>query len=390
MDITVMMEKRRALLLEMRKLHEEAKGEQRSLTAEEQSKYAALEVDVRELGEKIEAEKRERTLNGFEDHLPVSDEPENRERDTGMAEFRQYLTTGERRDLAIGANGGGVLAPQQFVAEIIKDVTKQTPLLSMVRSIPLSGTGSLGAPVEDADASDADWTDEVPGSEVADSTYRFAKREIETNTLCKLIKISKKLLATSAVSIDSIVREKLTEKISAACENAILNGTGTGQPLGLFKADNKGIGTDRDVVGENTQTEIRSDTFVESKMKVRAAHRPSSVWIMSTDVMLAALKLKDANGQYIWRPGLTAGEPDRLLNSPVIESEFAPAVMTSGAYVAVYGSLSHYWWAVVNTVEVEILKELYAAKNQIGYKGTLYADGAPVLSKAFCRVKMAA
>ncbi len=390
MDMTEMMEKRRTLLLEMRKLHEGAKGEQRSLTAEEQSKYSALETEVRELGEKIETEKRERALNGFETSLPVAGEPESREADIGMAEFRQYLTTGERRDLAIGTNGGGVLAPQQFVNEIIKDVTKQTPILSMVRSIPLSGTGSLGAPVEDTDASDADWTDEVPGSETADSTYKFAKRELETNTLCKLIKVSKKLLATSAVPIDSIVREKLTEKVSAACENAILNGTGTGQPLGLFRADNKGIGTDRDIVGGNTQTEVKSDTFIEAKMKVRAAHRPSAVWIMSTDVMLAVLQLKDANGQYVWRPGLTAGEPDRLLNSPVIESEFAPAVMTAGAYVAVYGSLIHYWWAVVNTVEVEILKELYAAKNQIGYKGTLYADGAPVLPKAFARVKMAA
>ena len=40
--------------------------------------------------------------------------------------------------------------------------------------------------------------------------------------------------------------------------------------------------------------------------------------------------------------------------------------------------------------EIQRLNELYAGTNQIGFIGRLHADGAPVLSQAFARVKRGA
>ncbi len=390
MDINELMEKRRGLLVKMRALHEKAAGEKRTLLAEEQSQYKSMETDVRELAAQIEAEKRNRELAGFESSLPPGEETEIRATDEKqLAEFRHFLATGEQRDLAVGTNAGA-LAPQLYVAELIKDIAKSTPILSMVRNFQLNGVASMGTPEEENDAADAAWTQEVPSDITADSSLSYKKREITPVPLVKLIKVSRKLLKTSAFPVESIIREKLVEKISAACEKAILTGTGTDQPLGIFTANNKGVPTNRDVAGTNTATVLSSDSFIETKMKVRPAYRSNATWILSTDVMLEALKLKDKNGQYMWRPGLVASEPDTLLNRPVLESEYAPSVIAANAYVAVFGDMKYYWWATVGQMEIQVLLEKYAETLQNGYLGTFFADGEPVLAAAFSRMKMGA
>ncbi len=38
---------------------------------------------------------------------------------------------------------------------------------------------------------------------------------------------------------------------------------------------------------------------------------------------------------------------------------------------------------------IQVLKELYAESNQIGYIGRMECDAQPVLSEAFVRVKLA-
>ncbi len=38
---------------------------------------------------------------------------------------------------------------------------------------------------------------------------------------------------------------------------------------------------------------------------------------------------------------------------------------------------------------IQVLKELYAESNQIGYIGRMECDGQPVLPEAFVRVKLA-
>jgi HK97 family phage major capsid protein len=111
---------------------------------------------------------------------------------------------------------------------------------------------------------------------------------------------------------------------------------------------------------------------------------------MHSDIFTDLLLLKDNNGQYMLRQGLTAGEPDRLLGNEIIESEFAPNTKAAGAYAALFGDPQYYWWVMVNQIEIKILNELYAEKNQIGYKGTAYADGQPTLAAAFARLTYAA
>lgn len=378
-------EQRAKLIAELRAMHELAQKENRAFSDEESKIFADKEAEVRKLSLEIAAEEREATLNGFSTELP-KDEGETRgEISEKMKEFRAYLK-GEKRDISVGS-GGGALSPQEYVAEIIKSVEDESPLYSLVRKFPLTEAKSLGAPYESADASDASWTAEVPASDIsADATLAYSLRELSPNTLVKLIKISDKLVKVSALPIERIVREKITEKLIAAFENGITVGTGSGQPLGVFTASANGVPTSRDVTTAGAA--LTADDLIKTKMSLKPAYRRRARWVMSTTILTDCLLLKDKDDQYIWRPGLTEGEPDRLLGLPVIESAYAPSVKTSGSYIAVLGDFSYYWWAYVEGLEVKNLYELFALKNQIGFKGIAYADGAPVLAEAFARIKV--
>lgn len=394
--------RRAQLIAEMRAMNETVLSEKRDFNEEEKKLYDEKDKEMRELSAQIMAEEREAAIAGFATELPkpTNDEGRSAPETNEMESFRKFLMTGEKRDLTVGTSGsqgnGYALAPQEFSDEIITAVEKDTQLYKIVDKIPVNGAGSLGLPYESTDASDAAWTNEVPSDDIsADSAWAFGKRELAPKDLAKLVKVSKKMIASSAVPIDQLVRNKLAYKFMCAFEKGIVSGTGSGQPLGVFTADANGVSTARDVVSDRTAFTKASgmpccaDDLIKMKMKLRPRYRKNAVWVMHTDILKSIMLLKDNDGQYMWRPGLRDGEPDTILGMPVIESEFAPNIVGTNLYVAVLGDFKDYYkFAYWKNVDIQVLVEQFALKNCIGYLGHTLADGMPVLGEAFARLKV--
>ena len=393
--------RRAQLIAEMREMNEKLLTEKRDFTDEEKKLYDEKDKEMRELSAQIMAEERQAALAGFASELPQPKDDEGRSAPDNDAkeEFRKFLM-GEKRDLTVGTSGsqgnGYALAPQEFSDEIIAAVEKDTQLYKIVDKVPVSGAGSLGLPYESADASDASWTNEVPDDEISgDATWAFGKRELIPTDLVKLVKVSKKMLATSAIPIDQLVRNKLAYKFMSAFEKGILVGTGSGQPLGVFTASANGVSTARDVTSDRSAFTKASnmpccaDDLIKMKMNLRPGYRKNAQWVMHTDILRSIMLLKDNDGQYMWRPGLRDGEPDTILGMPVIESEFAPNTVGTNLYVIVLGDFKKYYkFAYWKSVEIQLLVEKFAGKNQIGYLGHTLADGMPTLAEAFTRLKV--
>lgn len=383
----------------LRELNEGCKnenGEIRSMTAEENSKFDAMKADVENLTAMIDAEKRSNVLGGFATSVPVEGKVQNPV--DPMADFRSFLSL-EKRDLYVDGVGATAssLAPEQFIKEIIHNLEEASPIIKRVNTVHLSKVASIGVPYESAAASDAAWTDEIPASITADSSLAYGKKTIGANQLVKLIKVSKKLLKTSAFNIDQLVSSKLQYLMGQAIEKGILSGTGdagaTAQPQGIFDTTGSGkIDANVSDVQTATNAVLSGDDIIKAKRHLKQGYRSNAVWIFNPEIVTGLLTLKDSNGQYIWRSGLTAGDPDTLDGSPIIESIYAPDGKTSGTattgnYVGAYCDLSKYWLTIVDQLEIEILKELYSGTSEVGYKSTLFSDGLPVLSEAFARIK---
>ena len=168
-----------------------------------------------------------------------------------------------------------------------------------------------------------------------------------------------------------------------------MTGSAAQQPLGVFTASANGISTGRDVSTGNTTTAMTFDGLIEAKYGLKGNYWPRARWIFHRDAMKTIAKLKDGEGQYIWRESVRVGEPDRLLGMPIMMSEYAPNTFTTGLYVGILGDFASYWIADALSMQIQRLVELYAETNQVGFIGRLETDGMPVLEEAFSRVKLA-
>lgn len=395
-------QERAKLIKEARDLVDLVEQEKRDLSPEEEARYQKIFDDSAKLKGKIERE--EALLDEERNMARVSDEPvkpnvagndpEARKKELHNAAFRSFLLTGripeEYRALQADSDpaGGFLVAPEEFVGELIKEIDDKVFIRQMARKFTLTTSDSLGVPALEGDVDDADWTTEI--QEVTDDTgLLLGKRALQPHMLSKMVPVSIKLLRVGAISAEQLVRERLSVKFGITMEKAYLLGDGNNQPLGVFQASDDGIPVARDVSTGNTETAISADNLKHVKYALKEGYRRGANWIFHRDAINMISRLKDGEGQYLWRPGITEGDPDKILNIPVYESEFVPNTFTSGSYVGILGNFQYYWIADMFGMEIQRLVELLAKTHQVGFIGRAWSDGMPVLANAFARVKLA-
>lgn len=424
-------QKRAKLIADARALLDRANGEKRDLVQEEQNNWDTMMNEADRLRTQIDREERLMVSESETSDTPVTadlrdgrggeggDRIEFRSR--GMlgtdqadpdwrsdpqwqrllrtasapyrAAFRGFLRgrpiSGELRALQadLDTAGGNLMAPIQMVDRIIQAIDNQVYIRQWATVFSVPNADSLGVPTLDADPDDADWTTELAtGSE--DSTMAFGSRELHPHPLAKRIKVSRKLIM-KVPNVEDFTIARLGYKFGVAQEKGFLTGNGAGRPLGVFTASSAGISTGRDVSTDNTTTSVSFDGLTNAKYTLKQQYWARARWMGHRDFYKQVAKLKDGNGQYIWRESSRMGEPDMLLGLPTALSEYAPNTFLTGQYVAALADWSHYWISDSMAMDFQRLIELYAETNQVGIIGRLEADGQPTLEEAFVRVKLA-
>jgi HK97 family phage major capsid protein len=283
-------------------------------------------------------------------------------------------------------SAGYLAASEQFSNDLIEIVDNDVFMRSVASIQKVTSAQSLGFPVRESDVDDADWTAELATG--AESQLNIAKREFRPHPLAKRIKISKKLLRLSPNVADLVMR-RLAYKFAVAQEKAFLLGDGVQKPLGVFTPSTNGISTGRDVLtGSATGYGTTADPLIDAFYTLKPQYMRNATWFLHRDSIRLIRKLKATTGDYIWQPGLTGGQPDRILDRPYVMSEFVPNTFTTGQYVGVVGDFSKYQIVDALDMEVQVLTELYAEQNLNGYIGRMETDGMPVLEEAFVRIKL--
>lgn len=335
---------------------------------------------------------RERAVGEQQDTTTSNAAPNAR-----LEAFRNHLVLGNTETMrAYNAlsmdnptQAGYLVAPEQFVSELIKGIDDMTFIRKKAKVLPaLKSAHSLGYPTRTARMGAAVWGTEL-AAPTADTTLAFGKKEFKPNPATAEILLSNTLVRNYP-GADGLVRDELAYVFASLQETAHMLGTGVGQPLGLFVASADGIPSSRDVSTGNTATEMKFDGLMEAKYSVKAQYQTGCEWIFNRIGVKQLAKLKNNDGQYIWQPSVVLGTPDLLLGKPVNSSEFAPSTFTASQYVGLYGDLKFYWIVDTLSLGIQVLTELYARTNQIDYIARLETDAQPVLAEAFARVKLSA
>ena len=190
------------------------------------------------------------------------------------------------------------------------------------------------------------------------------------------IKVTEELLYDNAFGLENHIITQFGKALANAEEDAFLNGTGTGQPFGIFNATKGG-----QVVTILTAA-LKADDLIDLVYALKRPYRKNASFIMNDAILAQIRKLKDNNGAYIWQPSYQAGEPDRVLGYEVHTSPFAPADGIA------FGDYSYYNIGDRGTRSFKQLNELFAGNGMIGFVAKERVDGILVLPEAVKILKL--
>lgn len=400
-DLNDSLQKREKLVHDARALLEKAESEERELSDEESEQYDKMFTDAQNIGDAVAREKKQRDIEAAIERAttdvltPEPGDAAKSRADEHRTEFNRFLTTGavgkimqeERALQADSDTAGGYLLQPQMATEFIQALDNLTFVRELATTHSVANADSLGAVSLDADPADPTWVSEITAG-TEDTTMKLGGRSLTPKPLAQFIKVSNTLLRR-VPKAEALVLERLAYKTAVVHEYAFLNGSGAGEPLGMFVASDKGISTDRDVQGNNTATAIRADALIDAKFTLPIQYRTKATgWIWHRESVNQIAKLKDGEGNYLWKGSIVAGEPDTLLAYKMYESEYAPHVFSNDKYVGLLGDYSKYWIADALSMTIQRVVELYAATNQTGFFARSETDGMPVLEAAFVRVQL--
>ena len=100
--------------------------------------------------------------------------------------------------------------------------------------------------------------------------------------------------------------------------------------------------------------------MVDLVYAVKAGYRQNGTFVMNRRTQAEVRKLKDDNGNYLWQPGLAAGEPATLLGYPVMSDDNMPDMGADSLSVA-FGDFRR-GYLIVDRLGVRVLRDPYSAK----------------------------
>lgn len=381
MNITELRAKRAEMWNAAKDFLEKHRTEKGTLTAEDDATYTRMEQDITDLSKEIARLERQQQI----DHelsqpvaTPIFSKPSTTAQiKTGRAseEYRQAMLTALRTNFKQVSNvmqesvaaDGGYLVPEELDSRLIMKLSEENVLRKLGHVITTSGDHKINIAATEPAAA---WVDE--GDTLTWGNGTFAQVLLDAHKLHVAVKVTEELLYDSAFDLETYIAEEFGKALANAEENAFLNGTGTGQPLGIFAETGGGTVAVNLPAGSN----ITADNIITLVYALKRPYRKNAVFIMNDATVAAIRKLKDLNGVYMWQPALTAGEPDKLFGYPVYTSAYCPASKIA------FGDFSYYNIGDRGTRSLKALTELFAGNGMIGYVAKERVDGKLVLAEA--------
>ncbi|MDY6796965.1 MAG: phage major capsid protein [Actinomycetota bacterium] len=388
MDPIELRRKRAGLIKQMRDMIDKAEEEKRDLSGEEDESYKKIEEDVRKLDGEI---KREETLRSLETDLdkslnePHTPAPDDRsanaepERPRATEEYRKLFwevvrsrqpNPAEARDLFKGDDpSGGYLVPESYettLIEALRDVNVMRTLATVVTSstrvkIPVATTKPTFKYMGEKE-------------EYEKTDMKFGQKAIDAHKAGGIVLVSEELLEDTMFDLEGYIRTQFALGAGELEEEKFVAGSGVGEPTGVIGDAEEGK------VGA-AEAAVAFDELMDLIHSLRRPYRKKARFLTADSTVLAIMKLKDDDGQYLWQPSVQTGQPDRIRAYPVEVSDDVPA-MAASAKSILFGDFSYYRIQDRAGISIQKLVELYSETGQVGFRMRFRNDGRLLLTES--------
>jgi HK97 family phage major capsid protein len=286
-----------------------------------------------------------------------------------------------------------------MTGRIVQRVYETSPMRQVAGQMTI-GTDSVEG-LNDLGENGFAWVNEV-GPRVENTSAQLGKWSIPVHEAFSWVSASQKVLEDSRLDLEAWVQGKSADRIARGENAAFVAGDGVGKPRGLCSYttaatadDTRAWGTIEHInTGANGAFRTRSgdtnpvDDLVNVVYALKSAFRGNANWMTSRAVLREARKLKDGQGNFIWQPAATAGQPSALLGFPVVEAEDMPALATGSLSMA-FGDFREAY-LIVDRVGISILRDQYTQYPFVAFKMRKRVGGGVVNSEAVKFLRFAA
>lgn len=365
--------------------------------ASEEEKVETLETEVETLKEerasliekqtslKQEAEKRAKELEAVAKgtaQQTIVEERKEKKIMENIIETKEYrnaffkklmgkqLTDEESRAMTTAAESVGSVIPTTTLNRI-EELLRQTSALYPYATV-LNVPGYLTIPTEKT-TNAASWVEEGHKSE--DSDDETDSISFAAYKLIRTVAITAEVSAMSIDAFEAYIIKKLTEQMAIAIENAIVNGSGNGQPKGILKET-----YDQTNSIEYSTMDAQDITGIIALLK--SSYKPSARFSMSGKTLWGTVaSIVDENNKPVFIPNVEGGFAGRIFGIPVIENDY----IEEGTVIL--GDFSKYTINFNSPIQLATDTSVEFRAGDKVYRAMALLDGKVVNTEAFVVLK---
>ncbi|MDR7230626.1 HK97 family phage major capsid protein [Caulobacter sp. BE264] len=264
---------------------------------------------------------------------------------------------------------GGYLVPRDFAGTMLEKMAACGGMREVADILQTDGGNSIDFATVDETGQEGELVAESTAASGGDIT--FGTTAIDAYKYgSKVVTIPIELLQDGRVDIEAYVNRALAERIARITNRHFTVGDGTNKPRGAAVAAAQGK------VGATGQTAaVTYDDFVDLEHSVDPAYRRNGSWMFHDQTLKVVKKLKDSQGRPLWRPGVTGGDPDDILNYRYTINQHMPQ-MAANAKSILFGDFKKYLIRDVMAVTLfRFADSKYMEKGQVGFLAWSRHDG---------------
>lgn len=285
---------------------------------------------------------------------------------------------------------GGFAVPPDFRTEIMSKVFGEDSLIARTDRLQ-SSSNTITLPTDETTPWQSSggiqsyWTAE--GATKTQSKPALGETTLKLHTLATLVPVTEELLE-DAPAMGAYLNRKAPEKMDFKLSDAIVRGTGVGQPKGFLNSE--ALVT---VAAESAQTAdtINAQNVVKMLGRMPTASRRSAVWLVHPDAEVQ-LPLMSIGQMPVYLPpgGLRDSPFGSLLGRPVIPHQTAETVGDLGDIMLV--DFSQYLTATktgngrdANGMKSDVSIHLWFDQDMVAFRFTMRVAGQPWWSSAIAQ-----
>lgn len=314
--------------------------------------------------------------------------------------FGQFVRKGSEaglRDLAIKATmttqddtNGGFLISDPVYGPMKEILSQRSAIRGLANVVSISATSyktlvdQLGETSEDASET---------STRNATGTPTFAEVEIIPKEMSAMPKVTQEMLDDPAFNTEAYVGKFLGRTFAAREGTWFWSGNGVKQAKGIssytmIANGSYAWGKIGFIISGHATLLNNCDKLLDLQHALKVGYRGNGKFLMNDNTLLAIRKLKDGDGNYIWRAGLMDGAPDTLLGKPIAIDDFVDDI-GAGKYPIWFGDFNEAY-TIVDRFGVRMLRDPFTAKPYVSFYTTKRVGGGIVNYEAIKALKVSA